>query len=44
MSDSEFKKSEVVMKLEFEDEDEKENWMTKILAEINQLKSMALSL
>ena len=44
MSDSEFKKSEVVMKREFDVKDVKDNWMTKILAEINQLKSMALSL
>ena len=41
LQDSEFQKSEVVMKLEFPDEDEKENWMKTIRAEMDQLKSLA---
>ena len=42
--DSEFQKSEVIMKLEFSDEDEKEDWMKTINAEINQLKCLAIDL
>eukprot|EP00092_Neocalanus_flemingeri_P004206 GFUD01004524.1.p1 GENE.GFUD01004524.1~~GFUD01004524.1.p1 ORF type:complete len:411 (+),score=113.27 GFUD01004524.1:116-1348(+) len=44
LPDYEFQKSEVIMKLEFNDEDEKETWRKIIKAEIDQLNSMAFSL
>eukprot|EP00092_Neocalanus_flemingeri_P050748 GFUD01058766.1.p1 GENE.GFUD01058766.1~~GFUD01058766.1.p1 ORF type:complete len:278 (+),score=58.54 GFUD01058766.1:580-1413(+) len=44
LQDSESPNSEVIMKLEFDDEEEKGIWMKTIQTEIDQLKSMAFSL
>ena len=37
-------KSEIFMKLEFQDEEEQENWATTINIEIDKLKSVAFNL